>query len=109
MLLLLFLFLAQVESCRYHFRYLDPQPNHTHIGEPIRSRNWPRANLHEKPAAHLFVDENKNTICLEDVEKKENYRIKTLVTYESGYEYMYMTDYGTNTYFYNIYLNTKKV
>ena len=98
MLLLLFLFLAQVESCRYHFRYLDPQPNRTHIGAPIRSNRWPRANLHAKPATHVFVDENENTICLADVEEKESYRIKTLETYELGYEYMYMSDLGTNLY-----------
>ena len=67
------------------------------------------AVLNASPATLVFVDENKKTICLEDLEEKESYRIKTLVTYESGYEYMYMTDYGTNTYFYNIYLNTKNM
>ena len=94
--------LAQVECSGYYFRYFNPKPNAWFIGEPIVSNRWPRANLHEKPAKHVFVDENGKTICLEDVKEKESYRIKTLVTTHPGYEYMYMTEAGTNIYFYNI-------
>ena len=57
--------------------------------------------MNEKSVTHVLVDENERTICLDDVEENESYRIMTLKTIDPGYHYMYMAWTGTNIYLYN--------
>ena len=61
--------------------------------------------MNEKSVTHVLVDEKERTICLDDVEENESYRIMTLKTIDPGYHYMYMAWTGTNIYLYNTYLN----
>ena len=105
----MFLFLAQVGSSGYYLKHLDFKSNGKYIGVPIKSTlsNWGIANLHKDPDILFFVAENKTTIRLEDVKKNENYKIKTSKPWNDGYEYMYLDGNGTNTYFYNMYLNSR--
>ena len=105
----MFLCLAEVKFCGYHFRYNDSKPNDKYIGVPIKGSTWRRAKLQASPDTLFFVDENKRTVCLEDVIKEENYRnIYRIRTHKPHYprkNYMYLDRNGTNIYFYNMYFN----
>ena len=100
----MFLFLAEFKICGYHFRYNDPQPNDKYIGVPILGKSpiwdtWQRAKLQASPDALFIVDENKSTVCLEDVKREEKYRIKTGKPHYPRKNYMYLDGDGTNIYF----------
>ena len=94
-LLLLFLFLAQTEGNKYYLRYADPQPFGIYVGEPINWQEWPTGVLSFTPGAYVIVDKYKQTVRLEELKPKENYRLKTLATTHPDWEYMYMSYQGT--------------
>ena len=93
---MLFLFLAPTDGSKYYLKYTDPQPNGIYIGEPKSYQRWPTGTLRFAPGAHVFVDRNQQTVRLEELKPTENYRLKTLVTTHSEYQYMYMSDAGKN-------------
>ena len=93
--MLLFLFLVYIDGSKYYLIYPDPQPHGIYIGEPISTGRWPTGNLHFDPGAHVFVDKHQKTVPLEELIPAENYRLKTLVTTHSEFEYMYMSNLGT--------------
>ena len=65
------------------------------------------AVLNASPATLVFVDENKKIIRLEDVKDEEYYRIQNLGSPNAEWNYMYMSNAGTNIYFYDIYFNAR--